>query len=91
MSVNVKWIERFDGDWGAHCNACEYLAVYVVSLNSLSFRLCESCSSELLKKFDDVLVMKSRRRSRGLTKDAPDLKRASRKSKVLSTPAVSSG
>mgnify|MGYP001610963792 CR=1 FL=1 len=70
--VNVTWIKRFDGDWGAHCNSCEHLAVYSVSLRSASFRLCESCAEKLCADLDGVLAMKVRKHKRQPTKRAAD-------------------
>lgn len=82
--VSVTWIKRFDGDWGSHCNACEHLAVYTVSLNNSSFRLCESCAENLVTSLDGFLRKKVRYPKRQPTKRAVDLRQPSpRKNKSV--------
>ena len=70
--VSVTWIKRFDGDWGTHCNSCEHLAVYSVSLAGTSFRLCASCAEKLCTDLDGVLAMKVRKPKRQPTPRAAD-------------------
>ena len=62
--VSATRIARLDGDWGAHCNSCEHLAVFTVSLRSASFRVCESCAEKLCAELDGVLAMKVRKPKR---------------------------
>lgn len=80
--IGVTWIKRFDGDWGSHCNACEHLAVYTVSLNSAFFRLCESCAENLVTSLGGFLNKKVRYPKRQPTKRATDGAKRPRKIKA---------